>query len=127
MQKNFSVNLNKFSSVTLYNFYFLGACDGLGAKFKREAYKASLIAKASNAILKPQPLFEWGKSFFKTLNVSFYDKTLHKKMQRILNKRFNEAVAVPQILRNHGFIVKSENTVIIKRYSNSSEGVEWNI
>ena len=37
------------------------AYDGLGARFKREAYRANIMAKANDAILKAQSLFEWGK------------------------------------------------------------------
>jgi len=38
-----------------------GACDGLGATFKREATRASLQAKATEALLSSQDLFMWAK------------------------------------------------------------------
>jgi len=47
------------------------AYDGIGATFKREAYKASLVAKPQDAILTSQVLFNWAKKHFKNINI-FY-------------------------------------------------------
>jgi len=38
-------------------------------------------------------------------------------MRRKLNKRFEIAQPVPEILKNHGFVINSGNKVLIKRYS----------
>ena len=105
------------------------AYDGLGAIFKREAYRASLVAKAIEAILHAKALLEWGKKHFKNINISYYSKADHAKSQRKLNQRFNNAQAVPEILKNHGFLVESEKKVLIKRFSNdkNSKANVWNL
>lgn len=99
--------------------------DGIGATFKREAYKASLVAKPQNAILTPHVLFNWAKKHFKNIRVFYFKKTDHERIRRKLNKRFEIAQPVPQILKNHGFIVDGENNVLIKRYSNDTNGTLW--
>lgn len=98
------------------------AYDGIGATFKREAYRASLTAKPQDAILSLPVLYQWAKSNFKGIRVVCFEKTYHEKMRRKLNKRFADAQPVPQILRNHGFLVVSDNKVVIKRYSNDKAG-----
>ena len=104
--------------------------DGVGAIFKREAYRASLIAKANESILNVHALLKWGKEHFKNIYVAFFSKTDHNKMTRKLNKRFNDAPAVPQILKNHGFIVSRKNNqkkVLITRCSGAKNGNKWQI
>ena len=103
--------------------------DGLGAIFKREAYRASLVAKALEAILNVKALLEWGKKHFKNIHISYYSKADHAKTQRKLNQRFNNAKAVPEILKNHGFLVESEKKVLIKRFSNDkkSKANAWDV
>lgn len=101
------------------------AYDGIGAVFKREAYKASLVAKPQDAILTPQVLFNWARKHFKNLKVFYFKKSEHEKVRRKLNKRFDIAQSVPQILKNHGFIVQDDNKVLIKRYSNDTNGTLW--
>lgn len=102
-----------------------GACDGIGATFKREAYRASLTAKPQNAILTPQKLYSWAKGHFETISIMYYDKVFHEKMRRKLNKRFENAQPVPEILKNHGFLIGSDNEVLIKRYSNDEQNRVW--
>jgi len=46
-------------------------------------------------------------------------------MRRKLNKRFDDVQPVPEILKNHGFLVGYDNKVVIKRYSNDKEGNVW--
>lgn len=99
--------------------------DGIGATFKREAYKASLVAKPQDAILTPQVLFNWARKHFKNIKVFYFKKTDHERIRRKLNKRFEIAQSVPQILKNHGFIAEGENNVLIKRYSNDTNGTLW--
>ena len=55
------------------------AYDGLGSIFKSEAYRVSLMAKAKDAILKAQFLFEWGQKKFKEIYISFFSKADHNK------------------------------------------------
>ena len=69
------------------------ACDGLGAIFKREAYKASLVAKPTNAILNSNALFKWSQIFYQELSVSLFNKVQHEKMRKKLSNRFSVAPA----------------------------------
>lgn len=43
------------------------ACDGIGATFKGEAARASLLFKPSDAILTAAKLYAWAKDHFKTI------------------------------------------------------------
>jgi len=101
------------------------AYDGIGGTFKREAYRASLIAKPDNALLTAEALYKWAKSNFKKIEIFYFGKTYHEKMRRKLNKRFEIAQPVPEILKNHGFVINSGNKVLIKRYSTDKNGTEW--
>jgi len=103
------------------------AYDGIGATFKREAYKASLVAKPQDAILTSQVLFNWAKKHFKNIKIFYFKKTDHEKVKRKLKKRFETAPLVPQILKNHEFIIMGENKVLIKRYSNDTNGTLWQL
>ena len=123
-KKNFNVDAEWHFSATAHG---KGAHDGLGAKFKRAAYLASLVAIPQNAMLKPLILFEWAKKNFKEINILYFDKVSHEKIRRKLNQRFNNAEAVPEILKNHGFVLKSEKELLIKRYSNDKIANIWNI
>lgn len=97
--------------------------DGIGATFKREAYRASLLAKPSEAILTSQALFSWAQKHFKTIKVFYFSKVEYDKMVRKLNRRFQTAIPIPDISKNHSFTVLSEETLLIKRYSNAPQGV----
>jgi len=46
-------------------------------------------------------------------------------MKKKLNKRFEIAQPVSEILKNHGFVINFGNKVLIKRYSNDKNGTEW--
>jgi len=101
------------------------AYDGIGGTCKREAYRASLIAKPDNALLTAGTLYKWAKSNFKKIEIFYFGKTYHEKMRRKLNKRFEIAQPVPEILKNHGFVINSGNKDLIKRYSTDKNGTEW--
>lgn len=96
--------------------------DGVGATFKRAAYRASLTAKPKDAILTPEALFKWAKSYFKNIETFYISKVEYEKMKRKLNKRFESALPVPEIIKNHAFQVLSVNEIFMKRYSNATEG-----
>ncbi|EFN64214.1 hypothetical protein EAG_00293, partial [Camponotus floridanus] len=64
----------------------------------------SLMCKPTEAILTPKQLFDWGRSAMKTIETFFYSQTEHDRCQRFLNRRFKDAPAVPEILKNHSFI-----------------------
>lgn len=121
-KEDFSIDAEWHYSATAHG---KGACDGIGATFKREAYRASLTAKPQNAILTPQKLYSWAKSNFETIGIMYYDKTYHEKMRRKLKKRFENAQPVPEILKNHGFVIGSNDEVLIKRYSNDDRNRVW--
>lgn len=74
--------------------------DGLGAIFKREAYRTSLFVKPKYAILTPESLVK-SKSHFQNNDIFQFTKIEHEKSRRKLNRRFELAKAVPEILNNH--------------------------
>lgn len=98
------------------------ACDGIGATFKREASRASLLAKPKDAILTPKSLYSWGKQNFKKTEIFYFSKTDHDKSVRRLNNRFSSAPIVPQILINHSFSVLANKKLLIKKYSDAECG-----
>ncbi|KAJ8676861.1 hypothetical protein QAD02_012648 [Eretmocerus hayati] len=95
--------------------------DGLGATFKREAIRASLLAKPHQAMLTTKNLFDWAKVHFKNIQVFYYSKIEHERTTRHSNKRFDRAPAVPQIMKNHSFTIRSNTEMMIKRFSNHTK------
>lgn len=94
-----------------------GACDGLGAIFKREATRASLQASANNSILTAQSLFQWAKSKFVNITFLFYDEKEYNRLKKSLNQRFLHAPAVPKISTSHAFLTVSNKILNIMEYS----------
>lgn len=99
------------------------SCDGIGATFKRQAAYASLLAKPTEAILTAKSLYDWGKAYFKSMDIMYYSKTDHNKMQRKLNKRFSVAPPVPEIQKSHSFTVLPNNVLFVKRFSTATHGL----
>ena len=99
-----------------------GALDGIGATFKRETWRQSFLRRSTEPILSPLQLFQWGKQSMKNMTLLFYSKQEHTKSQRFLNARFEKALPVPQISKNHCFMVKEGKILLSKRYSNASDG-----
>lgn len=98
------------------------ASDGIGALFKREAARNSLLCQPSDAILSADKLVKWGENYFSSIKIFFYSQKMHEKVERFLKRRFDKAPAVPQILKNHCFIVQNNKKLLIKRYSNAITG-----
>lgn len=94
--------------------------DGLGAIFKREAYRASLKAKPKDAILTHVTLVKWATNHFKNIKIFYFTNTDHEKCRRRLNRRFENAAPVPQILKHHSFQISTDKKLIMKRYSNAN-------
>ena len=101
-----------------------GALDGVGALFKREAARTSLLCKPTDAILSPEKRLNWGQQHFKTITTLFYCQKEHEKITRSLKRRFNEALAVPQILKSHSCTVENKHNLVIKRYSNAKKATK---
>lgn len=99
------------------------ACDGVGAVFKREAARASLLAKPSEAILNATALYNWGKQKFSNISVLFYSKVAHEKSKRFLKCRFQTAPSIPNIQKSHSFVVLENDKLLIKRYSYALNGI----
>lgn len=98
------------------------ACDGIGATFKREATRASLQASSLNPLTNANVLFEWAQKNFSTIQIRFYSNEMHRRAERHLKKRFTEAKPVPNISTRHGFITLQNKDILIKIYSNASNG-----
>lgn len=99
-----------------------GPSDGIGAIFKRELARNSLLCKPSEAILSHETLVKWSQNYFTSIKIFYYSRKMHYSTERFLRKRFNEAPAVPEILKNHCFIVSKNKQLLIKRYSNAPTG-----
>lgn len=99
-----------------------GASDGVGAVFKREAARSSLLCKPSDAILSPEKLLNWAQKHFKTITTSFYSRVEHEKVTRSLRRRFDQAPAVPEIQKSHSFTVLKTKELFIKRFSSANTG-----
>jgi len=69
-------------------------------------------------------LFKWAFNHFKLLKCFYFSKAEQDKMRRRLNKRFELAKPVPEILKNHSFQVMAPKELLIKRYSNATTGVK---
>ena len=50
------------------------ASDGIGAGFKRQVARNSLLCKPTEAILTPEKLTEWGQKHFQNITTMFYSK-----------------------------------------------------
>ena len=122
--KDFGIEAEWHFSATAHG---KSAYDGIGAIFKRAAYKQSLIVKPENAILTPTALYKWAENHFQNIKILYFNKTYHEKMKRKLKKRFENAKAVPQILKNHAIIVETSKKLLIKKYSNDKNGNVWNL
>lgn len=98
------------------------ASDGIGALFKREAVRHSLICRPSEAILSASRLAKWGQNHFENITILFYSRKEHEKVERFLKRRFEKAPAVSGILKNHCFLINKNRELLLKRYSNASAG-----
>ena len=56
-----------------------------------------------------------GQKNFKEINILYFNKVLHEKIRRKLNQRFNNAEAVPEILKNPVFVLKIRKRIIDKK------------
>lgn len=92
------------------------AFDGIGASFKREAYRSSLLAKPTDALLNFEKLFKWAKSHFKNIEVLGFSKVDHDRSRRKLNSRFDSAPNIDGIMKCHA--IKYENHKwVMKKFS----------
>lgn len=95
-------------------------CDGLGATFKKEAYKASLKADPTKPILNLKSLHTWAVKFFKEMKIFAYTKVEHDLYKEYLSERFKAAIQVPEISKNHSFTILENNKLKIKKISSSN-------
>ena len=94
-----------------------GAHDELAASFKREARRASLKAKPTEAILTVDSLYKWAKIYFKTVKIFYFSQVDHDRYRRKLKARFDAAQAVTGIMKNHSFKVMRDNKLEMKHFS----------
>lgn len=100
-----------------------GACDGVGAILKREATRASLQAKSTEAILTPHDLFHWAKGKFQSISFFYYSKGEYNKVKKSLSNRFANAPPVPKIQNSHACVVNESKQLLIFRYSTATEPI----
>lgn len=85
-----------------------GACDGVGGTIKRLAAKASLQNPINNQILSPHQLFEWGTKNIPSVNFFYVPNQDYVQEEKILEKRFNEAITVTGTQKYHTFIPETK-------------------
>lgn len=95
-----------------------GGIDGVGASYKREARRASLKAKPTEAILDIKSLVNWSKKHYTgDLNIFYFSQSDRDRCMRKLNSRFTVAEAVTGIMMNHSFRIIGQNKLEMKKYS----------
>lgn len=102
-------------------------CDGLGGTIKRLATKASLQRPFNNQIITPRQLYDWANNSIRNINVTFVPKEEYYKEEMYLKERFSKAHAIPSTHKLHTVIPVSKEIVLIKRYSFSPEGIQYNL
>lgn len=70
--------------------------DGIGATFKREAYRASLMAKPKDAILCHEALTKWAKNNFKVIKIFYFSQVEHEKIDGSLKEGFKRHYLFPR-------------------------------
>lgn len=94
-----------------------GAHDGLASSFKREARRASLKAKPTDALLTVNSLYNWAKSYYKSIKIFYFSEADHNRSRRKLKARFDNAAAVYGIMKHHSFKVTKDNKLEMKYFS----------
>lgn len=94
-----------------------GACDGIGAILKREATRASLQAKSTEAILTSENLYKWAVKKFDGIQFFHYSKQEHNRTLRSLQRRYSTAPSVTNIQLGHAFLPIKEKKLEVRRYS----------
>lgn len=100
-----------------------GVCDGVGGTVKRLAAKASLQNPLSNQIMTPTQLFEWGRKNINAIVFFYVTNGEYLQEEKLLQKRFEEAVAVTGTLKLHCFLPVSTEKVETRVFSASEESV----
>jgi len=75
-KEDFGIKVEWHYSATVHG---KSAYDGIDETFKREAYRANLIAKPDNALLTAEALYKWAKSNSKKLKFFYFGKIYHEK------------------------------------------------
>lgn len=100
------------------------AFDGIGACFKREAYRARLLAQPTKSLLTPEAILEWAGTHFQSLKIYYFDKVYHEKIRRKLNKRFDSAPPITGIMNHHSFQALADQKIFMKRFSGADTGTK---
>lgn len=102
-------------------------CDGIGGKVKRVAGRANLQRESSKQILTVKALYEWGKNSLENIKMLFCTKKEHDKKTNSLKKRFNKAQAISGTRSFHSFTPTSDNKIICRQNSSSTETFEFEV
>lgn len=114
-KKDFEVNAEWHFSATAHGKC---ACDGLGACFKREAYRASLKANALEPIVNVQRLLKWARKYFYQVKIFYFSESDHDRYQRHLNQRFKDVKNISGIMSHHSFKFSTKGLLVMEKYSN---------
>lgn len=113
-QKDFNVKAEWHFSATAHGKC---ACDGLGASFKREVYRASLKAKATSPLITIKAVLSWARKNYKGAKIFHFSRTEHDMNERKLKGRFEKAEALNGISNQHSFMISENQTVHMNNYS----------
>lgn len=125
--RNLMQHIHDFNIIAEWHTYAVAhgkcSCDAIAGKFKTDAYRASIQAKSTEAILTPDALFTWAQKHYKnSIRFYRYDAKKHAKTKSFLNKRFSKTPPVTGIQHAHAFFVE-DNKLIIKRYSSDTKAL----
>lgn len=87
------------------------ACDGLGASFKREVYRASLKMKATEALINMKAVLNWARKNYSGGEIFYFSQAEHDQNGRSLNARFKKAEALTGISMNHSFKISQDGSI----------------
>lgn len=99
-KKDFNISAEWHFTATAHG---KSSCDGLGASFKREAFRASMKAKATESLINIKTIIAWAKAHYRGAKIFYYSKTDHDRVRRKLNSRFKGAEKLVGISKNHSF------------------------
>lgn len=101
-----------------------GACDGIGGKVKREAFKASMQRVDRNPINTPRLFFEWAQSFFKKIKFDFCTLDEHLEQESLLQERYAVAKTIKNTRQFHFYSPINETTIMCKVFSDDTTNVQ---
>lgn len=100
-----------------------GACDGIGGVVKRNAYRSSLQNRHQEKITGAKSLFEWAKTYFKSIHFDFCTKLEHEIHCKKLKNRYSKAKTIQNTRQFHRFVPNEKQEMECKYFSADNKSV----